>query len=463
MKPPNDANTAARQLALARAALDALPDHIYVKDLQGRYLLVNEAGMRERKLATLDDIVGKTAHDLLPREVAERMSAEDRRVIESGKALVNREARTAFVGTASDDERWHITTKIPMRDETGRVVGIIGINRDISDRKRAELALRESEETFRAIFEQATVGITVVSSELRYLRVNDRFCDMVGYARGELLSMRIDELNVPEARDKAVRYHRQLIDGTAAGQELREQQLVRKDGCRIWVTLATSLVRAESGAPRYFVSVVQDISDAKRAATALRQSEERFRHLAHHDLLTNLPNRALFYDRLKQALAQAARNRWTMGVLLIDLDRFKQINDTLGHAAGDTLLKQVAARLASSVRAGDTVARLGGDEFAVILSTLSAPHDAGIVAQKIIVCIAEPFRIDGSQLFVGVSIGIALYPGDATDIEKLVNSADAAMYGAKAAGRNGYQFYDSEMNACALRAPGGEGFSADQK
>jgi diguanylate cyclase (GGDEF)-like protein/PAS domain S-box-containing protein len=431
-------------LDFARAVLDALPDHIYVKDLEGRYLLVNEAGLRERNLATLHGIAGKTACDLFPREVAERMSAEDRSVIEGGRPLVNREARTAFAGVAGSDSgpRWHITTKIPLRDARGRVVGVIGVNRDISNRKRAELALRESEETFRAIFEQAAVGITVVSPELRYLRVNDKFCEMLGYTRDELLSMSLPELTAPEERDEAIDYRRRLLAGSVPGHELRERQLVRKDGSRIWIALATSLVRAEDGAPRYFVSAVQDVSEAKRAAAALRESEERFRHLAHYDVLTNLPNRALFYDRLKQGLAQAARNRWTLGVMLVDLDGFKQVNDTLGHAAGDMLLSQVGARLTGSVRAGDTAARLGGDEFAVMLSTLSAAQDAGIVAQKIIGCFQAPFPIQGSDVSTSASVGIALYPGDATELETLVKNADAAMYRAKAAGRNRYQFYD---------------------
>ncbi|HET8608317.1 MAG TPA: diguanylate cyclase [Burkholderiales bacterium] len=448
MKPPKRPKTAAPdelgQMALARAVLDALSDHIYVKDLQGRYLLVNEAGLRERNLARLEDIVGKSAHDMLPRDVADRMSAEDRSVIESGRPLVNREATTRFVGAANDDaQRWHITTKIPMRDARGNIIGVLGINRDISDRKRAELALRESEETFRAIFDQAAVGITVVSPELRFLRVNEKYCAMLGYTPAELQSMKVPDLVTPEERQRAIDYRRQLLASTASGHELRERELVRKDGSKIWVGLATSLVRTEDGVPRYFLSVVQDISEEKRAAAALRKSEERFRHLAHHDLLTGLPNRALFQDRLQQALAHAARNRWMVGVMLLDLDRFKQVNDTLGHAVGDQLLNRVAARLSGSVRSGDTVARVGGDEFAVILSNLAAPQDAGIVAQKIIARFAEPFRVDDSEVATGISIGIALYPGNSTDWHALFRNADAAMYAAKGAGRSCYRFYRS--------------------
>ncbi len=189
-----------------------------------------------------------------------------------------------------------------------------------------------------------------------------------------------------------------------------------------------------------------------RAEAALRESEEQLKQLAHYDVLTRLPNRALFYDRMKQALAQARRNQWTVGVMFIDLDRFKNVNDTLGHATGDRLLQQVSGRLAGAVRADDTVGRLGGDEFAIVLSNLSGAQDAGVVAQKIMAGFDAPFELGGSEIYVTASIGITLYPDDSTDQDTLIRNADAAMYQAKQAGRNAYRFYTSEMNATALEA-----------
>ncbi len=438
-------------LELVRAVLDTLSDHVYVKDRAGRYRLVNRAGLRERDLGTPEGIVGKTAYDIFPEQLAERLNAEDRAVIESGEPLVNREAVTRFPGVAGQGgPRWHITTKTPMRDARGNVIGLVGINRDITKRKLTELALRDSEETFRAIFDQAAVGITVMSPDLRYLKVNNRFCQMLGYTREELLSMGLRDVNPPRTREEAVDYRRQLLSGSAAGHELREKGLLRKDGSTLWVGLATSLVRDADGEPRYFLSVIQDISAAKRASAALRESEERFRQLAHYDPLTQLPNRALFYDRLAQALAQAERNHWVLGVMFIDVDRFKQINDRLGHAAGDALLHQLAARMQGAVRSGDTVARHGGDEFAVLLGSLAAPQDAGTVAQKIVAALEDPFLLEGEQVLVSVSIGIALSPLDSSDRDTLLKDADAAMYSAKAAGRNCYRFYKPEMNARAL-------------
>jgi diguanylate cyclase (GGDEF)-like protein/PAS domain S-box-containing protein len=442
---------AGRELEFVRAVLDTLSDHVYVKDRDGRYLLLNRAGLRERGLDSPEQIVGKTAYDIFPAALAERLSAEDRAVMESGEPLVNREARTRFLGVPEPSEpRWHITSKTPLRDPGGEVVGLVGINRDITKRKLAELALRDSEQTFRAIFDQAAVGITVTSPELRYLEANNRFCEMIGYAREELLAMGLRDVKPPHLREEASEYRQQLLSGGAPGHELRETQLLRKDGTTLWVGLATSLVRGANGEPRYFISVIQDVSQAKRAEAALRESEERFRQLAHIDPLTQLPNRALFCDRLAQSLAQAERNNGIVGVMFLDVDRFKPVNDRLGHAAGDALLYQLAARLQRAVRSGDTVARYGGDEFAVALSSLAAPQDAGLVAQKIVAALGEPFLIEGEQVIVSASVGIALSPLDGSDQETLLKQADAAMYSAKAAGRDCYRFYRPEMNARAL-------------
>jgi diguanylate cyclase (GGDEF)-like protein/PAS domain S-box-containing protein len=436
--------------------------------------------------------------------------------------------------------------------------------RDITERGRIEEALRESEQMFRATFDQAAVGITLVSPDLRYLRVNDKFCEIVGYSQDELRSMGLRDTNAPAAFSDAADYFGRLAAGEVAGHQLREKELVRKDGSRVWVAIASSRVRGANEQLLYFVSVVQDISEAKRAAAALRESEERFRRtfelagsgvahigmdrrfirvnrrlcemlgysedqllqltgrqishpddldvinaqrpslyageidavrvekrylrkdgsviwvaftmvvergaagepqyeiaarkaaeaalreseerfrqLAHHDALTNLPNRALFYDRMQHTLALAKRNHWTVGVMLADLDRFKSVNDTLGHAVGDKLLQQVAERLAKSVRASDTVARLGGDEFAVVLNNLSAPEDAAVVGHKIIAAFQAPFQVEGHCLPVTLSIGAALYPNDSIDQEALLKNADAAMYRSKEAGRNCFSLFSA--------------------
>src|SRR5437899_747252 len=255
-----------------------------------------------------------------------------------------------------------------------RKTSVGGVDRDVAERERMEEALREREEMFRATFDQAAVGITLLSLDLRYLRVNDRYCEILGYSQEELASMGLRDVNPPESLAETLDFRRRLVAGEIPGRELREKELLRKDGSRVWVAVASSLVRGRSGEPRYEIAFFDDITARKQAEAALRESEERFRQLAHHDALTSLPNRALFYDRMQHTLALAKRNSWTVGVMLVDLDRFKTVNDTLGHAVGDKLLRQVAERLSKSVRTSDTVARLGGGEFAVVLNNLSAPE-----------------------------------------------------------------------------------------
>jgi diguanylate cyclase (GGDEF)-like protein len=184
----------------------------------------------------------------------------------------------------------------------------------------------------------------------------------------------------------------------------------------------------------------------QQAEEALRESEAQFRQLAQYDTLTQLPNRALFYDRLAQALAQAQRNGFTLAVMFVDLDRFKYINDTYGHAAGDLLLKEISRRLSECVRRNDTVGRLSGDEFAVVLSRLTAAEDAATVAQKIVAALNLPVALGATQVDVTASIGITVFPGDSTDQESLLSNADIAMYRAKEGGRNNYQFYTPELH-----------------
>jgi diguanylate cyclase (GGDEF)-like protein/PAS domain S-box-containing protein len=312
-------------------------------------------------------------------------------------------------------------------------------------RKRAEESLQESEQQLRAMFDNAAVGIAVTALDMQYLRVNDKYCSLVGYSRDELLRMRTSDVNF-EANIDAMREYRERMMREHLPSIIVEKQLVRKDGTPVWASIATSLVRASDGSPRYFIAVLQDISESKRAAQALKVSEEQYRRLAQFDSLTGLPNRALLYDRLEHGIAQGRRNRDVLAVLFIDLDRFKYVNDTFGHSAGDELLKQVAERFSQCVRSEDTVGRLSGDEFAIVLARIAVPEDAALVAKKVVDSLNRPFQLQGVDLFVTASIGITVFPTDGTDRDALIRNADVAMYRAKERGRNNYQFYTPEMN-----------------
>ena len=194
------------------------------------------------------------------------------------------------------------------------------------------------------------------------------------------------------------------------------------------------------------VDFLRSVANIVATAIDRRSAEQRLTYLAQFDTLTGLPNRSLFLDRFGQTLTQAARSSWLIGVLFIDLDRFKVINDTLGHGIGDQLLVQVAQRLADCVRTADTVGRLGGDEFAFVLSDLARADDAGLVAEKVVALLARPFDLDGQEVYVSASVGVAIYPDDGTDPDLLLRNADTAMYRAKESGRASYQFYLPQMN-----------------
>jgi diguanylate cyclase (GGDEF)-like protein/PAS domain S-box-containing protein len=305
-------------------------------------------------------------------------------------------------------------------------------------KNRALEALSASETQFRATFEQAAIGIAHTAPSERFLRVNEKLCHMVGYTREELLTMTIYDLTHPDDVGLGTLNRQRLTAGEISTLSV-ERRCVCKDGSVIWLNRTTSVVRKASGEPAYFIRVMEDVTGRKRLEHALQ-------HLADHDRLTNLPNRALIHDRLQHAVDQAARRKWIVGVMFIDLDRFKVVNDTLGHTMGDRLLQLVAARLRDCVRCEDTVGRLGGDEFAIILTEIAHIADSELVARKILEALAAPLDLDGREAYVSASIGIATYPQDGASADILIMNADAAMYRAKAQGRNNYQVYAATMN-----------------
>ncbi len=329
----------------------------------------------------------------------------------------------------------------------GRSVWLTVIN-DVSERMLAEAALRESEEQFRQLAGNIPQVFWITDTANRQtLYVSPAAETMLGRPLQDILADRRALIRAVHKEDRA-RVYAARKTAMASGYD-ETYRIVRVDGSIRWVHDRAFPVRDAEGRIYRIAGIAEDVTDRKHA-------EERLEHLAHYDTLTNLPNRALFYDRLKQTLAQARRNRWTMGVMFIDADRFKNVNDTLGHAVGDQLLQQIARRLTQSVRSDDTVGRLGGDEFAIVLSTLASAQDATLVAQKIMATFTEPYKLEGAEVYVTVSIGITLFPDDSSDHDVLIKNADTAMYRAKEIGRNSYQFYRPEMNERAIELLGME-------
>jgi diguanylate cyclase (GGDEF)-like protein/PAS domain S-box-containing protein len=303
------------------------------------------------------------------------------------------------------------------------------------DRRRAAEALRESETQFRTLAETVPCAIFIYQGT-RFRYANAAMASLTGYSREELTAVSFWRLAHPEFRDMVRARQRQ-----EPGPVHYELKFLRKDGQERWVDFQASFV--EYGGQPAALGTAFDVTERK-------QAEEQIKHIAYQDALTGLPNRRLFSDRLQMAVAQAHRLGQRLAVLFLDLDRFKVINDSLGHTIGDQLLQAVAERLLASVREGDTVARLGGDEFTLIFPGMARAVDVAKVADKILEALRQPFRLGERELFVTGSIGISLYPEDGDDPEALVKNADTAMYRAKDQGRDTYQLYTRAMNATAL-------------
>jgi diguanylate cyclase (GGDEF)-like protein/PAS domain S-box-containing protein len=329
----------------------------------------------------------------------------------------------------------------PVTGADGKVIGSIGVHNDVTERRMAEQALRDSEERYRLMAENSTDLISRTSPQGVFLYLSDASRRLLGFEPSELVGRSAYDIIHPDDRDE-VRHLSKLI--TDAGPTTFSYRIMQKDGSMIWFeTTSRSVRNPVTGVIDEIICVSRDISERKRA-------EEQIEFQAYHDALTGLPNRRLFRDRLTVALAHARRLRSTLAVMFLDLDRFKYVNDTLGHSLGDELLKMVAARLEAALREEDSIARMGGDEFTILLPELKNPEDAASVAQKLLEAVGQPMRIEETELFITTSIGIALFPNDGDSAELLLKNADHAMYRAKDAGRNSYQLFTEAMNSRAL-------------
>ena len=311
---------------------------------------------------------------------------------------------------------------------------------DITEQKRAEAALRMSEERYRAVVEDQTEYIRRFDRDLRLTFVNGALCRLLQKRREDLLGA--DYLQVmPEVEPNLVQ--ERLRSLTAAHPAVSyELQVALPDGTRRWHEWTDRGIFDEAGRLSEYQSVGRDITERKRA-------EQQARYLAQHDPLTNLPNRALLEDHLQYALAQARRDQRQIAVLLLDLDGFKRVNDTLGHLVGDRLLRAVGERLRHSLRASDVVARFGGDEFAVVQTAISDPRAAAILTSKLLDALARPFELCGETMLLAASAGVALFPEHGATPEALIEAADLALYRAKEEGRSKFRLFAPEMEARA--------------
>jgi diguanylate cyclase (GGDEF)-like protein/PAS domain S-box-containing protein len=465
-----DAPAVVDQRISLQTLIDLLPDYLWVKDAASRFVVVNKAVAGDFGRGNPSDMIGLTDFDIHGPDAATGFWAIEKEILTTGRAMINQEE---LVLTHSGKRKWNSTTKVPFRSETGEIIGLVAATRDISARKSAE-ALRDGQaEVLELIASSAPLATTL-----------DRLVRMVESQLDGILGsvMLLDEggchLRFGAAPNLAKSYL-QAADGMRIGPEavafgaavFRREPVVVADiatdppwqdypaaalahGYRsCWSTPIVSRLGEVLGVfVMYSTSIREPTSiEAGLLGTSVRiagiaidreRAEARINFMATHDTLTGLPNRALLEDRLVQALLLAQRyDRWAT-VAFVDLDNFKVINDTLGHRAGDEVLKVTAARMVGCLRSTDTVVRLGGDEFVVVLSDQSKNSETVSGAlQKLRAALTETIDVAGRVLRVTCSIGVANYPNDGRDAETLLANADAAMYRAKELGRDNVQFH----------------------
>jgi len=423
------------QLKLLAAAVEAAANSICITNLEGNIVWTNPAFSALSGYSS-EEVLGKNMRLLKSGKQDEEFYRELWTTISSGKTwhgeLVNRQKN----GNLTIEEM----TITPVESETGTVGHFVAIKQDVTDRKQAEEALRKAEEKYRTIFEDAVVGIFQAAPEGRLLNINRAFANMHGYDSAEQLlgespsglrNLFVD----PEQIDKWTRALEEHGIVRSAEVEVLDRQ-----GTHKWVLVNIRVVRNVDGDIMLHEGTVEDVTVRK-----LAQKQVDF--LAYYDALTGLPNRTLLKDRLDMALAACRRSGARAAVLFLDLDRFKVINDSLGHSFGDLLLQQVGNRLRGEIRDQDTVARVGGDEFLVVLTSVANVAEVEATAARIVSAVAGEYGIQDRLLSISCSLGISMFPEHGKDGETLIKNADAAMYCAKEQGTNTSCFFTDEMNA----------------
>jgi diguanylate cyclase (GGDEF)-like protein/PAS domain S-box-containing protein len=312
------------------------------------------------------------------------------------------------------------------------------LNEDTRDRMvEADLAARRTAARFQAAFEGGISGMAMTSPDGRFLRVNQALREMLGYSEDELVGQCFSDVTHPEDRSHDAEHVRPLLDGAIDVYET-EKRYVHRDGSVVWVQLGVKPIRDEAGRVEYFIAQTNDI-------TARKGFEQELAHRALHDPLTGLPNRTLFLDRLTHALVRLARRPGELTVLFVDLDRFKLVNDAMGHGVGDAVLLETAARLRAAVRSDDTVARFGGDEFTIVCEN-AGPEESCSVAQRILDSLSEPFALQGREFRLSASVGIRSTDDVHASADALLRDADSALYVAKDHGRGRFEVFDGESS-----------------
>jgi diguanylate cyclase (GGDEF)-like protein/PAS domain S-box-containing protein len=424
----------AQRLTQQADLLNLVRDAIIVRALPEDTISYWNKGAEQLYKFRSDQAVGRVSHELLatqfPRPLDEIINTTQQQGYWEGE----------LTQTTADGAHITVHSQWVLDYQDGRAARFLETDTDITQRVRAEKALRQSQQNYQLLVESSTdYAIMMLSPEGRIESWNSGAEKILGYSVAEAIGRHMDMLFTPEDRNRGMpqrEMERARQDGRADNGGWR----VRRDGSKFWAAGITTPTWHADGSLRGFAKIMRDL-------TAQRLAEEQTHFLANHDALTGLPNRVRFSDELHQAIALCERNRTQFALLVLDLDRFKNVNDTFGHHTGDLLLKEVSLRIRATLRETDFVARLGGDEFVVIQREDTQPQAAEALAGKLVKQLGQPYLLEAAEVISGTSVGIAVYPGDASNSVELLKRADLALYRAKHAGRHNFQFYTSELAA----------------
>ena len=412
-----------------RTMLEQMQDGYYEVDLKGNYTFANTAAGNILGVPK-EQLIGTNYRVLTPPDEVGRVFQAYNQVFKSGipntgfAHKITIKAGQSILCESSVDVR---------KNERGEVIGFRSVVRDVTERKMLEAELRLSEEKYRSILKEMEDAYYEVDLSGNFQFVNEATARHTGYSAEELIKMNFRQVTYEEDINPVFTAYNNVYRSGEANKGYAHR-MVRKDGTIGYVEAAVSVLKDKQGAIVGFRCVSRDVTERKLL-------EQKLADMATHDFLTGLPNRILLNDRFQVALAQANRNNYKLGIMSLDLDHFKEVNDSMGHAVGDQLLKATGIRLSNILRSSDTVARLGGDEFLLLLQEIHYPEDAILIAEKIIDSCKEPLRITGFELHISTSIGIAIYPDNGEDMDTLMRKSDAAMYFSKRHGGMQYKVF----------------------
>ena len=419
-----------------RALLDNFPFMIWLKDEESRFLAINQSMVNASGFTETKDIIGKTDYDIWPKELADEYVKDDIKVLLSGKPKTVEEAIETLEGKI-----WAETYKSPvtLNDE---VIGTVGFSRDITSRKKLEQSLIKERNLFEKYLNTVESIIVSFDTEGCITLINRKASEILGYTKQELIGQQWFEtcLIQPEGMQKIYPIFKETIKGKLEGFEYYENTIVTKDKKKYLIAWHNSYLTDDKGNITGTLSSGEDI-------TLLREQQKRLEHMAHFDTLTNLPNRFLLADRLNRAILYAKRHKSSLATIYLDLDGFKEVNDTYGHENGDILLKIISNRIKEILRESDTIARLGGDEFVIVLHDLKNKQDCLVMLKRILTVVSTPVVSKNISMQVSASMGVTFFnEKDTYDADQLLRQADHAMYQAKLGGKNRFHIFDVAEN-----------------